>query len=138
MGLEIGMIKDPLHWQQWPIARAYLDPALSQSDEDWASVENDLNSNEMQLWAVLEGGEKKLLAAAVTRIAQTNSGEVAEIYLCGGANHRDWAVDLASTIASSSREIGCRSVRIFGRLGWKKILESLGFKPNLMIYELVL
>lgn len=131
--MEIGMVADPLSWASWARAKAMLHPALMQGDEDWPEVERDLASNDKQLWAVLKGGD--LLAAAVTRVAQTRDGEVAEVYLVGGTGFRKWIKPLNDQIERSAREIGCVGMRAYGRFGWRDVLMTLGWKPSFMAYE---
>lgn len=134
--LLIGMIRAPLTWEHWPAAKALLHPALELSDEDWPAVERDLTNNDNQLWAVMEGGD--LLAAAVTRVALARNGEVAEVYLIGGADFPRWIGELDATIAASAHAIGCVAVRAYGREGWKKPLAALGWKAKAISYEKVL
>lgn len=131
--LEIGMVASPISWEHWPLARTLLDPALAQSDESWPETEAELLSGEMQLWAVLERNTP--IAVAVTRIAQTKRGEVAEIYLCGGQKHEAWVEPLTSTIAKSASEIGCVAVRCYGRKGWAKSLIPLDWKMKAVSFE---
>lgn len=131
--LLIGMIHAPLSWEHWPAARAFLDPALMRSDEDWPQVERDLTSNANQLWAVMEGGD--LLAVAVTRVALSRGGEVAEVYLIGGHDFEMWIGALDAQIEASAREIGCFAMRAYGREGWRKTLAGLGWKARAVAYE---
>lgn len=131
--LLIGMIRDPLQWERWTEARAMLHPALMLSDEDWPAVERDLISNAHQLWVVMEGGD--LLAAAVTRVAISRGGEVAEVYLVGGSDFTRWLAELNATIEASARAIGCTAMRSYGREGWKKPLAALGWKVRTVAYE---
>jgi hypothetical protein len=134
--LLIGMIHAPLGWELWPSAKAMLHPALMLGDEDWPEVERDLSTNAMQLWAVMEGGD--LLAAAVTRVAQARDGKVAEVYLIGGADSRDWLGPLNDQIEESARDIGCIAMRAYGREGWKRQLGAMGWKVRTVAFELAL
>lgn len=133
--LTIGLIHDPLSWAHWPVAKAFLDPALMMGDEDWPEVEAALTANEQQLWAVMDGNT--VIAAAVTRIALTRGGEVVEVYLVGGDDYRRWIAALNDTIEVASREIGCVAMRAYGRLGWLKTLTGLGWRPKVLAYEKV-
>lgn len=130
---EIGMVADPLAWADWPAAKAMLHPALMAGDEDWPEVERDLASNAKQLWAVLDKG--RLIAAAVTRVALTRLGEVAEVYLVGGRDYRRWIKPLNDTIEASARDIGCVAIRAYGRIGWRDILKMMGWKVSFIAYE---
>lgn len=131
--LTIGMIRDPLSWVHWPVAKAFLDPALARADETWDQVEADLASNAEQLWAVMDGSS--VIAAAVTRIAQTCRGEVVEVYLVGGKDSPRWLAALDAQIEQASRDIGCIAMRAYGRQGWVAPLGKLGWKQSFVAYE---
>lgn len=131
--LLIGMIHSPVTWERWPEAKALLDPALMRGDEAWPAVEARLQTNEQQLWAVMEGGD--LLAAAVTRVALSRDGEVAEIYLVGGHDFTRWIAELDATIEASARNIGCIGMRAYGREGWRKTLGGLGWRVSAVAFQ---
>jgi hypothetical protein len=131
--LLIGMIADPLAWAFWPAAKAMLTPALVQGDEEWPDVERELGTEARQLWAVVESGF--LSATMITRIAQTNRGEVVEIFLVGGEGYPRWLAALNDQVEASAREIGCVGMRAWGRAGWSKPLRALGWKVETVAYE---
>lgn len=131
--LLIGMIHAPLSWEHWPAAKAFLDPALMRSDEDWSEIEASLAKETHQLWAVMEGGN--LLAAAVTRVALARGGEVAEVYLVGGHDFERWIGALNGEIETAARQIGCIGMRAYGREGWRKPLAALGWRVNAIAYQ---
>ena len=131
--LLIGRIESPVTWPRWAEARALLHPALMRSDEDWPEIETELATEGMQLWVVLDGNA--MLAAAVTRIAQTRGGEVVEIFLVGGAGYARWIGPLNDEIEEQSRDIGCVAMRAWGRKGWTNILADLGWKAGAVAYE---
>lgn len=131
--LTIGMIRDPLSWDHWPIAKAFLDPALMQGDEDWPEVEDDLAWDRKQLWAVMDG--EALIASAITRFSLTRGGEVVEVYLVGGNDYNRWLAALNDLIESGARELGCIAMRAYGRRGWINPLRALGWRESFIAYE---
>lgn len=134
--LVIGLIHDPLSWEHWPTAKAFLHPALMLSDEDWGEVEAELSANTQQLWAVMDG--MNMIAAAVTRIPLTREGKVVEVYLVGGRDFKRWIAPLNDTIEQASRDHGCIAMRSYGRSGWTPTLQALGWKVKAVTYEKVL
>jgi hypothetical protein len=134
-GLMIGMIADPLTWDRWQEARAYLHPALMESDQDWPEAEADLAKNDTQLWAVMSKGGGQLLAAAVTRIVRARAGEVVEVFLVGGRGFREWIGPLNDVIEMSARQIGCVGMRAYGREGWLPTLKANGWRMSFVGYE---
>lgn len=131
--LLIGMIRDPLSWSLWPQARAMLTPALERGGEDWGKVEAEIGSGDMQIWAVVEDGI--LTAATATRISMGSRGEVVEVFLVGGEGHVRWLAPLNDRIEQAARDIGCVSMRAWGRAGWKKPLAALGWTAAAVAYE---
>lgn len=138
--MKIGIIARPLEWVGWPAARNFLEPALLRSDENWSDLLPELEDGQLQLWAVLQTNPQAekpdiLYAAAITRIAMTNKGEIAEIYLLGGRDFNLWLPDLSEMIAQSAKEIGCIAVRAYGRTGWRRPLAKLGWQEKTVAYE---
>lgn len=137
--LLIGMIAAPLSWSHWLTARRMLLPAAERGGEDWSAIERELSSEAMQLWAVLttKGGDpsSEPTAFAVTRIALTRDGQVAEVFLVGGGDHGAWLERLSAAIEDAARGIGCVAMRAWGRAGWKKPLAALGWSQVAVAYE---
>jgi hypothetical protein len=132
--LQIGMIADPLAWPKWPEAKAFLDPALMASDEDWPAVEQQLSSDHAQLWAINgEGGD--LRGCAVTRWHTARSGDVVEVFLVGGEGYRDWIGPLDRIIALAAKTGGAVGLRAYGRIGWVKPLAAQGWRVGCVCYE---
>jgi hypothetical protein len=128
----IGMIRDPLSWEHWPTARAYLDPALALSDDEWPQVEADLSSEAKQLWVVMDG--LRIIGTAITRMALTKRGEVIEVYLVGGESAPLWLAALDNMLCENAPP-GVVGLRAYGREGWKRPLAAQGWRVSSVSYE---
>lgn len=122
--LEIGYIENPLHWQGWPNARAMLDEAVRRSDDTWDYVEDELAADRMRLVVIQpKGGDP--VAAGVVRSALTPRGEMLEISLAGGSDHRAWADFGLRALYEGAKQSGMAGVRLLGRPGWQKVFPEM-------------
>ena len=123
--MKIGIIPDPEGHRDWPVIRALLEPAAKRGGVPI------LERNEA-VWAVYADGP---IAAATARLTTDGHGEV---ILVGGANFREWIGQLDWLIGSWMRREGMRSVRAYGRKGWRKILKDwtvIGNEGGMTAYE---
>lgn len=74
------------------------------------------------VWAVMDGDE--LLAAATARLTVENE---CEVVLVAGVDHRRWLRALDQKIGTAAREAGATRLLAWGRAGWRKSLEALGW-----------
>jgi hypothetical protein len=108
----------------WPqvaprLRRAILRTGLSA----FADVERDVLDGRALLWLALSqsDGEIVIDAVATTRLEQTDAGKVCVIVACEGRGRHRW-LPLIGGIEAYAKAEGCRSVRIFGRNGWQRVL----------------
>jgi hypothetical protein len=113
--MQIGSVPDPLNWDRWAEAEAFLEPARK-----LGGFENIIDPDEA-LWAVMEDGE--LLGCAT---AWLGDGFV-EVKLIGGRDHRRWIPQLDNMIGLAAREAGAKWLQGWGRRGWSKTLGALGW-----------
>jgi hypothetical protein len=113
--MEIGSVPDPLNWECWPQAEAFLEPARRLGGFD-SVIDPD-----EALWAVIEDGE--LLGCAT---AWLGDGFV-EVKLVGGRDHRRWVKQLDDMIGAAAKQAGAAWLQAMGRAGWRKSLSALGW-----------
>lgn len=90
-----------------------------------------LQEGKLQLWAC--GGNDKYLFA-ITEIVQNQLGSSVHIVL-GGGQLIDGMVDHITLVENWAKNIGAKSVVIWGRLGWKKPLAKHGYDLQEVIYR---
>ena len=126
--MNIGIIPDPESHRDWEAIKALLEPAAKRGGVPV------LEEGE-QVWSVTDGAEH--LAAATARTTVENFGE---IILVGGVQRRRWLAGLDRLISSWLTDEGMQCVRAYGRMGWKRELEAMGWRVigrdgKIMAYE---
>jgi hypothetical protein len=116
--VEIAVVADPLNWDRWPQAEAFLEPARARGN--FASV---IEPDE-ELFAVFDhSGE---LLGAATAWFDTERRFV-EVKLVGGREFRRWIGELNDELGRLARLAGAERMVAIGRRGWDKILPRLGW-----------
>jgi hypothetical protein len=121
--------------QIWPrvaprLRRAMLRTGLSA----FADVERDVLDGRALLWLALSrhSMEVAIDAVATTRLEQADAGKVCVIVACEGRERHRW-LPLIGGIETYAKSEGCCSVRIFGRKGWRRVLD--GYAQTHVIIE---
>lgn len=115
--MNIGWVPSPREWSRWPEAEALLEPAAALADEPMEV----LGHNHL-LWAVMDGDD--LIAVATARLTEDGRCEVP---LIGGRDHKRWLAELDRIIGLSAAEHGAQWMMGWGRLGWARSLQALGW-----------
>jgi len=106
----------------WPHVAPLLRTAITRTGLcAFADIERDILKGVALLWIAWDG--RAIEAVASTSLQQTDAGKVCVITACAGTNMADW-VPLIAGIETYAREEGCKSVRIFGRKGWLRVLND--------------
>ena len=112
----VGAVGDPLKWDRWPEAKAYLEPARARGDF------KDVIEPDEALFVVMDGDE--MLAAAT---AWLSTDGYAEVKLVGGRERHRWLRELDETIGAAARGAGATRLIAIGRRGWARELGRLGW-----------
>lgn len=112
--------------QLWPLAEPLLRRAIERTGlTAFCEVERDILCGDALLWLAVEGEGTKIgiLAAASTRLQQTDSGKVCVITACAGTDMPRW-LNLIGRVEEFASNEGCTCVRIYGRKGWLRALDG--------------
>lgn len=115
LSLSVGAIPDPLNWEHWPQAEAFLEPARKMGNFDTVIDPDEV------LWVAMNDDE--LLGCATAWLGE---GFV-EVKLVGGRDYRRWIAELDSIIGAAARQAGAAWLQAMGRAGWRKTLPALGW-----------
>lgn len=115
----------------WPVAEPFLKSAMVRTGLGlFNDVAADLFAGKSLLWIAWDGAAVE--AAAATQLQATENGLVCVIVACGGRRLGRWLPLLAEIEAYAAKE-GCSAVRIFGRMGWQRVLS--GYRPSNVVLD---
>ncbi len=115
----------------WPALAPLLRRAIVRTGLcAFADIERDILNGAALLWIAWNGAA--IEAVASTSLQRTDAGKVCVISACAGSNMDAW-LPLIAGIETYAREEGCRSVRIFGRKGWLRVLH--GYKQTSVVLD---
>ena len=110
----------------WPHVRGMVLSAIRRTGLGSSrDVEASILSGGSLLWIAWNG--TTIEAAASTKIVMTDGGKVCVLVACGGGDRRRWMPMLRKLEIYAKAE-GCSCVRIFGRKGWARVLDSYAVK----------
>lgn len=76
--------------------------------------------------------DEKIKAAASTTLQRIGSDLICVLTACGGEDMREW-LPLLGKIEDYAKAEGCKSLRIFGREGWLRVLD--GYRKMAVVIE---
>jgi hypothetical protein len=110
----------------WPLTEPLLRRAIARTGlSAFRDIEREILCGSALLWLAVEteGSKIAILAAASTRLQQSDAGKVCVITACGGKEMPRW-LGLIGGIEQFAKDEGCQYVRIFGRKGWLRALDG--------------
>lgn len=96
-------------------------------------IEADILSGKSLLWMAWNG--LTVESAAATVIINSEIGKVCIITVCGGSDMKRW-LPLISKIENYAKAEGCKRVRIYGRVGWARVLDGYEMTHAIMEHKL--
>lgn len=117
----------------WPHVAALLKAACIRTGLNaFADIEADILSGRSLLWIAWNG--RAIEAVAATVLINSEIGKVCIITACGGHDMPRW-LPLIAEIENYAKHEGCTRVRIYGRKGWLRVLDSFEEKHIIMDKE---
>lgn len=114
----------------WPLARHLIKAAIEKTDlSDFEISEKQVLAGDQLLWLALSDHVE---AAATTHLIKAIGRPVLVITACSGAHRERW-LPLFARIEKYARDEGCKSIRIYGRKGWERVLT--GYRPEHVVLE---
>lgn len=106
----------------WPLAGPLIRRAIERTDlSDMHDVESALFTGAMLLW--LAARDSKVDAIAVTQLVKVGQRKACIIVICSGRGREHW-LHLIGGLEDYARAEGCWKTRIYGRPGWKRVLNQ--------------
>lgn len=117
------------------IALPFLKMALESSDQRTtaAALLEDTKNRLRQLWIIKDTETDQYIAAVITMIYTSTSGEkIGEISFAGGSAHDKWDHFVEWIGHWMKTKEKCNFIDIVGRPGWQRLYQGRGFKLNLV------
>lgn len=105
----------------WPLVKRAWDKS-----DDKSEILPGLRERRFQLWGIYCNTEP--VAGIVTRLRVGTSGELhCHVWLIGGSRLSEWAPDFVAKLIPWAKAEGACAITGNGRLGWSRIMPTLGF-----------
>jgi hypothetical protein len=125
-GAKLMCVDPRLVHRIWPHVAPLLRRAIAKTGlSAFADIEREMLDGKALLWIATSGesGHLSIDAVASTILQQTDAGKVCVITACSGTRMACW-LPLIANLEAYARDEGCRSIHIFGRLGWQRVLDG--------------
>lgn len=114
----------------WPHVEPLLRPAIENMRlSSFEDVEGEILCGCGLVWIAWD---EKIKAAASTTLQKINGELICVLTACGGEDMREW-LPLLAKIEDYAKAEGCKSLRIFGRCGWLRVLD--GYRKTAVVIE---
>ena len=133
MPLSVELVcVDPKQVQEfWPHVRSMLFGAVLRTKlSHTRDVEAQVLDGSALLWLAWNG--RNIEAACVTALRRTDDGTVCIMLACAGRKRDRW-LHLLERIEQYAKAEACISLRIFGRVGWERVLP--GYRKTAIVLE---
>ena len=105
----------------WPHVEPLLRPAIEKVGlSNFEDIEGEILAGCGLVWIAWD---EKIVAAASTTLQRIGSDKICVLTACGGEGMHEW-LPLLTKIEDYAKDEGCKSLRIFGRRGWLRVLED--------------
>lgn len=120
----------------WSDITPFINAALEHADNKYTlmDIQIAIIKKEMQLWVIVDS-KLKIHAVMITEVIQYPNKKVLLITLLSGVNFDNWK-HLLNQLKQFANELSCSSIETYGRHGWIKKLEPLGFTQLSTHYSL--
>jgi len=113
----------------WPLARDLIRAAIERTGlSDFADIEKEVLAGDQLLWLAISD---RVEAAATTHLSRN----VCTLTACSGHQRERW-LPLFKKIEQYAAAEGCKTMRIFGRKGWERVLD--GYRAEYVVLEKLL
>jgi hypothetical protein len=109
-----GFVTDALH---------YADDALASED-----IRKLCESRDMQMWVAIL--DDQIQGAATTEVVQYPRRKMVRVVTLAGDRFPEWRDDMDRALQAFAERVGANGIEIYGRKGWEKRLDDLGYKPK--------
>ena len=128
--VRLAMVGQDTVPKLWPIVEPFLKAAEAENSlqavNEWLG---DCINGSAQLWVVVSDVDT-VEGAGITRLSECPSGKICLIEAFGAKRGNDTLLD---TVEAWAKAEGCKTVRVYGRIGWMHRLKT--YRPIGVILE---
>ena len=123
MSYSVIPIESRLVNDVWWQVRRIVEKGLERDDRYQAEdILVSLQKKEMQLWVIQR--DKQTIAVVITEITIYPRVKECTVALLAGEDFKNWNDYAFAVIGHWAHDAGCKRARMFGRLGWTKVLNN--------------
>jgi hypothetical protein len=114
----------------WTLAEEHVQKAVDHSDGLVSAEQHRMACIEdiRQLWFVWDSEKKECVATFVTEIINDQFF----MWVCGGERMKEWLQLAQEGLEQWARDNDCKGMQLWGRPGWTRVLNALGYKKTLV------
>lgn len=126
MSVDLLCVEPKEVHQIWPYAGGMIRAAIERTNlSDFADIERGVLAGNQLLWLAVSD---HIEAAATTHLSR----DVCTLTACSGHQRERW-LPLFKKIEQYAAAEGCKTMRIYGRKGWERVLD--GYRAEYVILE---
>lgn len=115
----------------WPLVKDRLHRATERTQaSDWQDDVDRIMSGDALVWLAWDGSQ--IAGVATTELVKFNGDLHCYITGCGGDKGENW-LHLIGGLEKFAKDEGCKSIRILGRPGFRRVLS--GYAERLVLLE---
>lgn len=136
--IQVFLVPSEYISQAWLVAEPMIKKAVERVEARLSTFDvfEAITANQYQLWLVAK--HETPIAAFVTNIQQHPKTRGINMPYLGGEEIDLWYHDALAKVEQFGRDHGCTIAEFNGRPGWKRLMESSGYKVLTMTYEKLL
>lgn len=119
----------------WDGIEAMLNPAVQRSRGNWrlSDLYALIATGQHQLW--LAEADGVIVGCCTTQIIAYPNAKKLFIQFLGGTDFSNWMEPGIEVLEKFGREHSCTGIETWGRKGFGKVIDSVGFEPTYTVYE---
>lgn len=128
LAINISIVNPESVIRVWPYCEGYIRSAVQHARGELGTEDVKLACarGDMHLWVVYNS-KADFLGAAVTQCVEYPRFNAMRIVLLGGKRFDEWKAQLNDDLCTAARKVGCARIEAFGRTGFVRSLQGLGY-----------
>lgn len=113
---------------RWKEIKPYIDKAVEHGVDETSSMDMFIGAMSNKYECIEATLEDKTVSYGMLRVNHFEGHSQLQIVTATGSGFDEWAEEGLEYVEAYAKEIGCKYVTIWGRLGWPKKLKRFGYR----------